>query len=371
MKRLLVSIVLSVGIIAAGGLLVYGVWAKKQANPDEREVRAERVPNVAVQIVERTDVDQLLGLTGRIDPWEDITLSAETTGRIEWQGVEEGQTVKAGQELLKVNVTSIHARRSQAQAEYRLTQLEYDRLVRLREGGISSPQEFDKAAASRQAARARLDLIEIELAQSTVRSQFDGIVDTLHKKVGEFASIGTPLVRIVQVDKLKVLVGIPERDVVHFAIGDHVDFIVDAYPARYFQGAVSRIATTAETATRTFIAEIALDNREGLFKPGMIARALLVQESYPDAISIPLFTVLSQEDTHYVVIEQDGVAEIRPVTVGFYQDGKILIAAGLEEGDRLVVTGHRDLHDGQRVRVGRVTNGAAESPVDLMGEKPE
>jgi len=177
------------------------------------------------------------------------------------------------------------------------------------------------------------------------------VMKQVSNEAGEFVSIGAPLVRVVQVDRIKVLVGIPERDVPHFKPGDDVSVGFDALPDRACSGRIFRIATTAEPATRTFITEIEVENSDRAIKPGMIARVALVRASFPEAITVPMFAVLSRSDGRFVFVERGGLAESRPVEVGFFQDGEVLITRGLDAGDRLIVVGHRTLRDGEPVRV--------------------
>ena len=143
----------------------------------------------------------------------------------------------------------------------------------------------------------------------------------------------------------------PERDVAMVSIGDTVFVDLDAYSGRTFEGKVFRIATSAESATRTFATEVELDNADGLLRPGMIARAKFIRKTYENAITVPLFSVLTRNDGRIVFVEEDGVARMHPVEIGFFQGDEVHIVDGLSEGDRLIVLGQRDLRDGDRVAV--------------------
>jgi len=350
------STIMCIGVIAAGVVLI--VVAKNfrasaaAASRKELEVgTAEKALNVKVQVLEAKILEDRLLLTGSVKPWEDVQLSAEVAGKIEWQGVEEGDTVEAGQELVKIDTDAIRARLNQARAQYDLTVQELVRAENLQKEGIGSPQDLDRALTDREVALANLRTTQIELDKSVLRAPFDGVVDELSKEEAEFVSRGTSLARLVQVHKVKVDVGIPERDVPFFAKGDAVTVTADALPAETFHGTIYRIATTADAHTRTFITEIELDNADGRLKPGMIARARLVRKSYLNAISIPIFAVLSLEGGYRVFIEENGVAQPRDVEVGIFQDNMVHVTRGLDVGDRLIVVGQRDLRAGDPVRV--------------------
>ena len=92
----------------------------------------------------------------------------------------------------------------------------------------------------------------------------------------------------------------------HFEVGDRVRILIDAFPNRVFEGDIDQIATTAELSTRTFAAEVGLENEDGLLRPGMLARAIFVRQFYDDAITIPLFAVTTFESGKHVFVEQSG-----------------------------------------------------------------
>jgi len=162
--------------------------------------------------------------------------------------------------------------------------------------------------------------------------------------------VGDPLARLVQIAKVKIEVGLPERDVSLFSVGDPVQIKLDAVPSEQLNGTIYRIATTGEMATRTFVTEIEVDNEAGTLKPGMIARVQLVRHTFPEAIVAPIFSVITTENEQYVFVDEDGIARKRPVAIGTIKGATVHILRGLAAGDRLVVKGQRDLHDGDPVR---------------------
>ncbi len=351
MKKFLMSVAI-IGVLAvAGAGVVVGVWAAALSSPEELVERPDTTPAVAIQPIVPKHVDDRVYLTGVAEAWEAVTISAEMAGKIERQTYDEGDAVAAKDEIIRINTTSIEARLDQARAEHKLTEQEYERVKELRARGISSPQEYDRAATNRDAASAGLRMAEVEFAHSIIRPGIDGVVDRLYNEAGEYVTIGKPLVRVVQVDTVKVLVGIPERDVPHFKPGDPVMMRFDALSDRIINGTIFRIATTAEPATRSFVTEIRVDNPGRTIKPGMVARVALVRASFPEAITVPMFAVLSRPEGRFVFIEKDGHAVMRAVEVGFFQEGEVLITKGLDPGDHLIVTGHRTLRDGDAVRV--------------------
>lgn len=355
MRRIVVNIGVCLGIVVLGlGVAVAGVYVRRSGQEAEAATTEVRRTNVVVQVLTARDIQDGLLIPGSLEPWLDVTLSAETMGKIERQPVDEGDRVSAGDEIVHIDTTTIQTRYQQTKAQFQLAKQELERVEDSSRQGISSPQDRDRANVDYDVAMANLKASEIELAASVIRAKIDGVVDTLEKEEGEYVTAGTNLVRIVQVDRLKLVVGIPERDIPFFSIGDRVTVTLDAYGNRTFQGVIYRIATTAEESTHTFVTEIALDNDEGLLKPGMIARAHFIRRVFEEALSVPLFSIISTDRERYVFVESEGVAELRPVEIGFIQGDQVQIAQGLNPGDRLIIVGQRDLRDQDPVNVSEV-----------------
>ncbi|MBP8130471.1 MAG: efflux RND transporter periplasmic adaptor subunit [Candidatus Hydrogenedentes bacterium] len=350
MKALL-SFALCAAIIAGGAGTVYTVYVLNPTPVPEEKPDLAAPVNVHVLTLRPTLVEDVLPLTGRIEPWEDITVSAEVSGTVEAQGVEEGDEVRAGQDVFHIDTSWYQAEHTRAVAQETLAKQEMARVESLRQNGISSPQELDRAQTERKVAEATVAAAATRLDKSVVHAPIGGIVDEVFVKAGEWADAGKPLARIVQTGRVKVIVGVPERDIPYFKTGNEVTLTCDAFAEAVFAGRIYRIATTAERETRTFLVEVAIDNGDGRLKPGMIARVRLVRGTYPDAVSVPVFSVISLENQRFAIVEERGVAHYRPIEVGVLQGDHAHVRRGLQAGDRLIVVGHRDLREGQPVTV--------------------
>ena len=353
-KIALLNLLLIAGIVVAGvGVAMVGMTLRSR--PSDAGIVAEKRPaNVKVHILESGTVEDELVLMGTIEPWEDITLSAQTLGEIEWQGIEEGHFVDAGQELLRIDIAPTLVSLAQAQAQYKLAVRDLERVDQMRSEGISSPQSRDRALLDFEVAWTNMRALEIKLDDGVVQAKFPGVVNMLYHEEGEYVKLGEELVHIVRLDKVKLVVGVPERDVAYFSKGDPVTVRLDAFPDKTFSGSIYRVAATAEKSTHTFATEIELDNRRGNLKPGMIAKARFVRESFPDSIMVPLFSLISTDTGRYTFVDDHGEARRRDIEVGFLKGTEVFVRSGLEHGDRLIVLGHRDLRDGDRIEVREV-----------------
>ena len=348
--RFLASLLLCALVVGAGAGVVFAVKTLRPPQAPPPPVETPPV-NVRVRVIAPAVVEDAILLTGRIEPLEELTVSAEASGEIEWLEVDVGDRVKEGQELARIDTARLQTVYDQAAARKNLAAQELARMRNLEKGGIASPQNLDQASAESDMAAADLSAAKIQLEKSRVYAPMAGIISQRTRRQGEFTDNGSPLLRIVQVDRVKTLVGVPERDINRFALDDEVHLTLDALPDRTFTGRIGKLPPTADLATRTFVAEILLDNPEGLLKPGMTARVRMVREIFPDAVAVPLFAVLTLENQRFVMVEEGGVARVRPVELGVLQGDMVHVKSGLAAGDRLIVTGQRDLRDGRRVTV--------------------
>jgi membrane fusion protein (multidrug efflux system) len=161
----------------------------------------------------------------------------------------------------------------------------------------------------------------------------------------------------VDLSRVKVAVGIPERDVVAVEKLKEVTLTLSAVPGEVFRGKRTYLGVEPQKGSRTFRLELAVDNAERKIRPGMFATAEVVRAVHRDAIVIPLFSVIPREKDKIVFVEEDGVARRRVVETGLMmgssiEKAKVVITRGLDPGDQLIVIGHRQVEDGQKVRPG-------------------
>ncbi len=169
------------------------------------------------------------------------------------------------------------------------------------------------------------------------------------------ASPGAPVARVVAVDRVKIVGGVPERFALSVHAGDPARITLDVLPGREFTGRISFVGTTVDAASRTVPIEIEMRNPDGAAKPRMVANVQIVRARLDDVIVVPQQVVNRTESGYqlYVVAERDGrlFAEARPVTLGPAYQNRVVIQTGLAVGDRVITVGHRQVDDGSRVRV--------------------
>jgi membrane fusion protein (multidrug efflux system) len=351
-------------LAAVGAVAIIATLPKQAPAPAPTEVLPVNVGVLRIRPV--PELADTLTLVATVEPECIVRVSAEVPGRIErlgqrlrdvqWRGrtfpagstVAEGEPVSAGDPIVHLNAELLQARYDRALAQFEYEQREYRRLLDLFERGATSKTELDDAATRRDVSRATLEEIARELARTTIVAPTDGILNRLPMEIGEYAGTGDVVAEIVKVDRVKVVVDVPERDVSCFQVGAEATVLA---PGAEIPGQITYISELADAGTRTSRLEITVDNRDQLLRSGQILRARLTRRVLRDAIMIPLSAVIPLEEGRLVYVVEDGVARPRQVELGLIQGRNVCILSGLRADDLLIVDGHRYVGPGQPVRI--------------------
>lgn len=219
-------------------------------------------------------------------------------------------------------------------------------------GSKTIPQaELDKYQAQMQTANAAMEDAELRLSRCVIRAPMNGIIRRLDAKVGLLLSIGDPIAEILQIDRVKAVVGIPETDVAAVRRIDEVTLTIQALNNREVTGRKFFLASSPSSTARLYPLELELDNPDRAILPGMFFRAQVIKETVANALAVPLYSVITRNKEQFVFVARDGVVHKQPVKLGIVEQWQVQVTEGLKPGDQVVVEGHRDVEDGQQVRV--------------------
>jgi membrane fusion protein (multidrug efflux system) len=315
----------------------------------------ERLPaNVVLLDVVPTTIQDRINLPGVIEPWEELTVLSKIHGAVLKVEVSEGETISKGQVIARIDPDDFRIGVDSAKAAFELATANYKRLAGLFEKGIIPKAEIDNLEAQVKTTRAALENAELMLARCIIKAPISGVIRRLDATEGLLLSVSDPVAEILQVDKVKAVVGIPESDVALVRNIKEVNLTIQALDNREVVGRHHFLASSPEVGARVYRFELAIDNRDNLIMPGMFFRAKLVKRVIEDTVAIPLFTVIKREDQQFVFVEEDGVAKKLPVELGIMEDWMVQITEGLSPGSRVVVEGHRDIDHGHELKTVRV-----------------
>ena len=314
-----------------------------------------RTVNVELQALELSDFTAYVRMTGAVEAFEDVVVSSQESGVIEAVLVDKGASVRAGQPIARIDDETLAAQVDEARASAALARERYERQRQLwEEEGIGSEIAFLQTKYDAQSADARLDFLEARLARHVIKSPIAGVLDDRFVDVGEVVSPGAAVARVLTVDKLKVVGGVPERFGPYVKPGDRAILTFDVLPGRTIEGTISYVGAAVNERNRTFPIEVLLDNPDGRLKPQMVANVRVATERFEDVIVVPQEVMVRTEDGYqvFVAAEDEGGlhAEARPVVLGPSFENEVVVESGLEPGERLITTGHQMVDAGDRVR---------------------
>ena len=357
---LLFILVLAGAIVGMSGT----IKAEKERMTEEKmsAVAKERLPaNVVLLDVVPTTIQDRINLPGVIEPWERLSVLSKISGTVVKVEVREGENVSRGQVIARIDQDDFRIAVDSARAKYELAKGNYNRIAPLYVQKMIAKAEMDNLEAQVKTSKAALENAELLLSRCTIEAPISGVIRRLDAKEGLLLGVSDPVAEILQVDRVKAVVGIPESDVALVRDIQEVDLTIQALDNMELVGRNHFLAGSPDNGARLYRLELAIDNEDHLIMPGMFFRAQIVKRVIPDAVAVPLFTVIKREDQQFVFVEENGVAKQQPVELGIIEDWRVQITRGLAPGSRLVVEGHRDIDHGHELNTVRVIDDVSEA----------
>jgi len=336
--------------------------------------------------VERGDIDRVRSFSGTFEARSEFVVAPKIDGRIERLTVDVADPVRRGQVVARLDNDEFVQAEKQAQAEVAVAEAnlaearslatiadrEMDRIERLRKQGISSESQSDVAHAEQLArkahvevskaqitrARAAQEAARIRLGYTEIRADWNAGADTRivaerFVDEGETVSASTPLLHIVELDPIKAVIHVSEKDYSFFKPGQVATLRTDAFPDRRFEARIDRIAPVFIENTRQARIELLADNADLALKPGMFTLVDVVLQQARDVLLIPHQALVKRDDGFGVFVVSPDAGSVRweAVTTAIEQHGKIQIEGALKAGDQVVTLGQQLLKDGSKVRI--------------------
>jgi|GEM_PF-90767 len=350
----LVTATLLAALVAACGDATAG---NAQAGAEGEESRFQRVVNVETASLTAEVFEEVIRVTGTVQANFDVTVSAEESGVVRELLVERGTPVREGQPILRIDDRMLQSQVRESEARAALARETWERRQRLfEEDRVGSELVYLEARYQAEQAEAALATLQERLERTVVRAPLSGILDERMVEVGTMVSSGTPVVRIVQVDPVKVTGGVPERYAEDVARGSRARVSFDALRGEEVDAEVRYVASTVNPRNRTFEVELLVPNPGRIIKPEMVANIRIVRRVLDEALVVPQNAIVRVEDGFVAfVAEEDengrAVARVRPLTLGPSQRNLVVVREGLEAGEQLIVVGQQQVADGDRIRV--------------------
>ncbi|UCH06450.1 MAG: efflux RND transporter periplasmic adaptor subunit [Deltaproteobacteria bacterium] len=322
----------------------------------EKEKRAAMIQEVAaVRVITLTLKPERLvdkiNLPAQVEPYKDVWVKAEVSGQVVEVLVEEGQNIEKGELIIQLDDRDYRNRLARIEANSKLAELTYNRTDALVKKQLAAPSKLDEIEAQLKDLTAQHNEAKLALSRTSIATPLSSVLNEIKAKKGDFVGVGDPVAQILEIDPVKVTVGVPESDVASIFDLREADVIIEALGKLRVKGKKIYISRQPKTLSRLFELELKVPNPDGRILPGMFARAELVKHVFNRALSVPLYAIITEGDERFVFLEKEGRAVKRRVTLGTLVDWRVHITTGLKAGEKVIVVGHRLLDEGQAVEV--------------------
>lgn len=316
---------------------------------DGKDKGTDAVP-VEVAKAERRAIAASYANTSTLEPRAESQVVAKTSGVALAVLVEEGQHVKAGQALVRLDPDRARLAVSQAEAQMMKLENNYARAQKLVTQQMISANDLDEIRFNLANARAQYNSAKLELSYTTVTAPISGVIASRSIKAGNFVQINSPIFRIVDSSRLEATLNVPEREIAKIKPGQAVELVADALPGQRFTGTVDRVSPVVDTGTGTFRVVAAFAG-DGQLQPGMFSRLSINYDQRADALVVPRTALLEDGGEPAVFVVRDNKAVRTTLKLGYDDAGLVEVREGLKPGDAVVIAGKAALREGSAVQV--------------------
>lgn len=354
-------------VAALAGALAGGCSNGKAKDKAADEEKVSAVP-VEIQPLKRAEMIAVYSGTAPIEAHEEAVVVAKVGGEVRQIHVEEGDTVREGQLLARLDGDRLRLELAQNEANLRKLERDYKRTIDLAERGLVSKSTAENLKYDLDALRASHDKAKLELSYTEIRAPIAGVVSARNIKVGNTIRPNDPTFTVTDLDPLLAYVHVPEKEFRKIAPGQAAEVVVDALGGERFIGNIERISPTVDPQTGTFRARVEVADQSRRLKPGMFARVNIVYERRQAALQLPRAAILDADGQQSVYVVDQGKAQQRVIRTGLSNAGWIEVLDGLQGDERVVTVGQAGLKSGTPVKI---VEDKPQPAAALASEKPK
>jgi membrane fusion protein (multidrug efflux system) len=353
MKRNIITIAVILGSL---GLIAFTLMNNKEENEAKTAIVAEKNASISVRInpVATEEISLDFSVNGNFEPVQELTFSAEKSGKVISVLANEGDYVNVGQTLVIVRSDVVNVNAQTAKAIYDNAQADYSRYENAFKSGGVTKQQLDQAKLALTNAGANLKQANINVGDTRVKAPIKGFINKRFIEPGSMLTgmPATAMFEIVNVSSLKLTVTVDESQVASLKLGSPVNVTASVYPDVTFTGKITFIAPKADS-TLNFPVEIEIANTSSNdLKAGMYGTALFASKQQKQSMMVvPRNAFVGSVSSNQVFVAENGIARLKTVTAGRILGDKVEILNGLSNGESVIVTGQINLQDGNKVDI--------------------
>ena len=299
---------------------------------------AAEISFIEGHVITASVVDETIGVSGTLKPFEETVLMPEAAGRVVTLNLPEGQFVKKGTLLVKIFDDDLQAQLAKVTNQYTIGKEILDRQAELLKVDGISKVEYDQQALIVASAKNDIDLLKAQISKTEVLAPYDGVIGLRNISLGAQVTLSTPLATIRESDKLKLDFSVPGKYSQMIHKGTKVKFSVEGDDNK-FDAEVMATEEGIDQNTRNLKARALVTAHSPSLTPGAYASVELRLSQNRSALMVPTQSIIMKERSKSVIICKDGKAVFIPIKTGVRQSGNIEVISGLNAGDTVVTTG--------------------------------
>jgi RND family efflux transporter MFP subunit len=341
---------------------------------------AEEVEVATVSFVSPSQSNEILTASGYIVAQQKASIASKATGRIVFLGFREGDVVKKGEIIARIESADMEAALAQAKADLDLARADrtdaersLERSKALLSRGLISQAEddaararFDRVGAAIRSKEAAVNAAEVQLENTRIRAPFDGTILTKNADIGEVvapfaagASSRVAVVTLADMSSLEVEADVSESNIERIALRQPCEIALDAYPDKRYRGVVDKIVPTADRAKATVLTKIRFVERDARVLPEMSAKVHFLAQGTPGNVSsrprlaVDAGAIVSRDGAKVAFLLREEAVSAVTVETGESFGRMVEVTKGLSAGDNVVLNPAPGLRQGSKVKVNK------------------
>lgn len=332
-------------------LIGYRIVSNSSNSENNNKTGDKKTPmEVNAIIINENDFANTISLSGSIEANETVEIKSEISGIVEKIYFTEGTNVSKGQVLVKVNDIELRAQLSQAKTRQNLASENERRAKLLLQKEAISQEEYDIASAEYRSLKAQTQLIQAQIAKTTIRAPFSGKIGLRNISPGSYVTPSLLITNLVNTNQLKITFSIPEKHASQVKINSTIKFKVAGTPDE-FEAKIYALEPSIDISTRTLQVRAVTENKNNKLFPGTYADIKLPLDVVKNAILIPTEAIIPIQNGKKVFVSKNNIATEKIIITDTRTENTILVTEGLNKGDTLITSGVMSLKADTPVKI--------------------
>jgi len=348
MKKIII-IVVALSILA---LIIFRLSTSYKKTNATKDVSTDLAyVSVNVSPVLKMSTNDSLQLTGYMEAYSKIDIAAEAQGTITSLNAALGQNISKGGIIATIDDKLKKLAVQTAGISVTKLKKDLERYKNLYTGGTVTEQQLNEAQNLYDNAEIQLEQAKKQLSDATIKSPISGVITKKQVEEGEYINIGSPIVTIVDISRLKIKLNVSEANVYQLKLNDKATITTDVYPGVTFRGNISFISSQGDDSHNYPVEIVIPNNSKYPLKSGTFANVMIKLPVAAKAAYIPRESLLGSITDAEVYVAENNKAKLKKIVVGNGNDKYIKVISGLNDGDKVIVNGQINLSENKAIKI--------------------